>query len=184
MKKVLIVTGIVIGILVVPFLGMTISPTRELIMGLAPDEAVLQLADKIDKSRAENESKIQELKVMNYEQQNKIQELQSLTEEQRAQFENQKSESAKQQINTEKKQDNVSNCLEVNELFTNIPSKPSGGCSRMGPNNIVDMYKEIKDGYEEAKDKDDEISEKCFKKYLDVLEPAYNKYLEAKKLCL
>lgn len=177
MKKVIIYSVIffVVGMLLSPVLGMAIGETRNIILGLAPHEAVLSLADEIDKSRIENETKIQELQVL-------VEQQKSELESQKMLLEKEKREVAIQQVSVEKRQDTIDYCLKSNELFVHIPAKPSGGCSRMGPNNIVDMYKEIKDGYDRAKNKDDD-SEKCFKKYLDVLEPAYNKYLEAKKLC-
>ncbi|KKP68112.1 MAG: hypothetical protein UR66_C0008G0020 [Candidatus Moranbacteria bacterium GW2011_GWE1_35_17] len=75
MKKYLIIIGVTIGILAVPFLGMTISPTRELIMGLAPDEAVLQLADRIDDNKIELQNEIANKN-------NKINELQSSIDQQ------------------------------------------------------------------------------------------------------
>ncbi len=44
-----------------PVLAMSVSPTRNLLFGLAPEEAVLALADEIDKSRVETETKLLEL---------------------------------------------------------------------------------------------------------------------------
>jgi peptidoglycan hydrolase CwlO-like protein len=59
-KIITIAISSVVG-LALPVIGLTISPTRDILLGLPPDEAVLALADKIDESRVDNENKIQEL---------------------------------------------------------------------------------------------------------------------------
>ena len=81
MKKFIIpiISGIV-GI-IIPVAGMTITPTRNFILGLAPDEAVLQLADKIDDSRVINEEKMQEMQKTIEAQQIKINEQEARMEE-------------------------------------------------------------------------------------------------------
>jgi Skp family chaperone for outer membrane proteins len=58
MKKILLTSGIAIFGLATPFLAMTITPAREALLGLAPDEAVLALADKIDTDRVDIESEL------------------------------------------------------------------------------------------------------------------------------
>lgn len=72
MKKSIIIIGAVILGIIIPFLGMTITPTRNLILGLAPEDAILQLADKIDENRNESDFKIQELQSVIDAQQNQI----------------------------------------------------------------------------------------------------------------
>lgn len=76
MKKIIIYSTIffIVGTLISPVLGMAIGETRNIILGLAPQEAVLSLADEIDKSRIENETKIQEMQAKIEEQQNQIME--------------------------------------------------------------------------------------------------------------
>lgn len=64
MKKIIMPISFILLGIVIPVAGMTITPTRNLILGLAPKEAVLELADKIDKSRAENEAKLQEMQTL------------------------------------------------------------------------------------------------------------------------
>lgn len=61
MKKTLITLGIVAGVIGTPILGMSITPTRSLLLGLASDEQILTIADELDKSRVDNEQKINEL---------------------------------------------------------------------------------------------------------------------------
>lgn len=52
MKKVLIIGGIVLTAILASILAMGIGETRSLLLGLVPEEAILQLADKIDEQRA------------------------------------------------------------------------------------------------------------------------------------
>ena len=63
MKKtaIIIVSSFLVGIVVSPILGMAISPTRNLILGMAPDEAILVLADKIDEESGRNNEQEQKL---------------------------------------------------------------------------------------------------------------------------
>lgn len=55
--SVLVITVVVLS----PVLAMGVSPTRHLLLGLVPEEAVLTLADEIDKTRIEMEAKLTEL---------------------------------------------------------------------------------------------------------------------------
>lgn len=50
MKTLIITVVVVTTAILSPIVGMGITQTREAILGLAPDEAVLELADKIDQS--------------------------------------------------------------------------------------------------------------------------------------
>ncbi len=58
--------------LAVPTLAFTITPTRNAILSLAPDEQILALADKIDESRVTNDAKINELQTQISDQQKVI----------------------------------------------------------------------------------------------------------------
>ncbi|HBR71193.1 MAG TPA: hypothetical protein DEA27_00090 [Candidatus Moranbacteria bacterium] len=87
MKKFLIpiVSGVV-GI-IIPIAGMTITPTRDLILGLAPEEAVLKLADKIDENRVsleQSNAKIAELQAIVDSQNAKLVEQNKLIDSQKA----------------------------------------------------------------------------------------------------
>lgn len=90
MKKSLIIGGIVAGIVLVPVLGMAISPTRDLILGMAPDTAVLSLADKIDENRVNVDSKTAELQSLIDTQRTQIAEQQSIIDDQKAELDKQK----------------------------------------------------------------------------------------------
>ena len=59
MKKSLLMLGVGLIGLALPIAGMTITPTRNLILGLAPDEAILALADKIDEEAGKNDEQQQ-----------------------------------------------------------------------------------------------------------------------------
>lgn len=89
MNKAIVVVAIVGTAILSPIVGMGIGETRSLILGLAPDEAVLQLADKIDEQRvvaeqtqAENDQKTAELQVSIDTQQAKLAEQQRMIDEQ------------------------------------------------------------------------------------------------------
>jgi len=63
MKKtiLLILIGFIVGALVSPAAGMALSSTRDLILGMAPDDAILALADKIDQESGKNEEQEQKI---------------------------------------------------------------------------------------------------------------------------
>ena len=67
MKKIILV-GVVTffaGAMISPVAGMAISSTRNLILGMAPSEAILTLADKIDEESGKNEEQEQKLSELN-----------------------------------------------------------------------------------------------------------------------
>lgn len=89
MNKVLVTVAIIGTAILSPIVGMGIGETRSLILGLAPDEAVLQLADKIDEQRvaaeqaqAENDQKTGELQSVVADQQTQLAEQQRMIDEQ------------------------------------------------------------------------------------------------------
>lgn len=75
------VGALVVTAIISPIVAMGIGETREAILGLAPEESVLQLADKIDTSRVENETKLAELQSTIDEQQIKLTEQQKMIDE-------------------------------------------------------------------------------------------------------
>src|SRR3990172_10635332 len=87
-------TALIVGLILSPFIGMAIGGTRELILGLAPEDAVLQLADKIDSDRTSVEQKTNELQVLIESQNSQIAEQQEIIEQQRTELENQKNQTA------------------------------------------------------------------------------------------
>lgn len=97
MRKSLIIGGIVAGIVLVPVLGMAITPTRDLILGMAPDTAVLSLADKIDENRVNVDSKTAELQSLIDTQKNQISEQQSIIDGQKTELDDQKATTAQAQ---------------------------------------------------------------------------------------
>ena len=89
MKKSLLILGVGLIGLALPIAGMTITPTRNLILGLAPDEAILALADKIDEEAGKNDEQTQKineqgqlLENLNTAEQQRKEELDSLTKNQ------------------------------------------------------------------------------------------------------
>lgn len=75
MKKYIYLIGAGILGLSLPIAGMSIAPTRNLILGLAPDEAILALADKIDEQSQVQEARISELEKANSEQKESLERL-------------------------------------------------------------------------------------------------------------
>jgi|GEM_PF-2484492 len=182
MKKSLITLGIVGGIVLLPVLGMAITPTRDLIMGLAPDQAVLSLADKIDENRVNSDQKSAELQSLIDTQRNQIAEQQSIIDGQKAELDDQKSDVAQAKSDIS----NEANCRKAQELFATVPESGNGACRALGPTNIVQAYEKAKWSYNDAKNgdvSDKDAAIKCTKKYLERVEPAYNQYMSAKKLC-
>lgn len=186
------IAALIAGLVISPFVGMAIGSTRSLILGLAPDEAVLQLADKIDDDRAGVDQKTNELQSLIDTQNSQIADQQKIIEEQKAELTTQKGEVSQAKTAAAENSaglSNEQNCRKANELYVDIPKKPKDGCYTTGPNNIVDMYKEIKSSYSRYKDdnktdaKAGLLARDCFKNSLKVLEPAYNEYLKAKELC-
>ncbi|MFA7209373.1 MAG: hypothetical protein WC120_03725 [Parcubacteria group bacterium] len=121
MKKFLI--PIVFGVvgIIIPVVGMAITPTRDLILGLAPEEAILQFADKIDETKlnvdqnkTDNDNKIQELQLTISVQQTKIAEQEQVIAGQNAQIISAKAES--QAVRT-----TVTNESECRKLYAELP---------------------------------------------------------------
>jgi len=113
MKKVIITIAIIAGIVTIPVLGMAITPTRDLLLGLTPDEKILALADRIDENRMSTEQTDV-----------KIAELQSTIDNQKAelaeyqkQIEAQNNEIAEAKTTTEETQAKVSNESECRKLY-------------------------------------------------------------------
>ena len=171
-----------------PIASMGISPLRESILGMAPQDSVLALADKIDSNRVDVEQKIAEkdtqleaLKASNAELQSKI-------DSQNKQIESQKSDLSQVKIdasNTSVKQvENTrqSDCNTVHNLYLTFPTKPNNA-SRVGPaSNIVELYKIEKEFIEENKNDPEGISRT--KNDFRVVTEAYNNFESTKnKLC-
>lgn len=89
MNKLLTIGATVITTLALPTIALTVTPTREAILSLAPDEQILQLADKIDGQRVSTEqtdSRIAEFQSTIDDQQVKLAEQQKLIDEQENQI--------------------------------------------------------------------------------------------------
>lgn len=95
MKKVILIaiSSLIAGAAISPVLGMTLSPTRNLILGLAPEEAILALADKIDEQAIKNREqseKMNELENINNQQKETLDKLSEAEEARRSEEEEQK----------------------------------------------------------------------------------------------
>lgn len=142
MKKFIIPAILVIAGIAIPFIGMTISPTRNLILGLAPNEAVLALADKIDENRISSDQ-------LKTETDTKIAELQ-------ATIENQKSELANYQGKVESAKSSTEETVK-NIIAENATSEKKAECEKKiaDLNSKIPKYEKEKDGCEKKyKDED------------------------------
>lgn len=79
MKKTLTTLAIAAGVISAPVLSMSITPTRELLLGLTPDEQILAIADKLDTDKTELQQKLDD-------KEQKITELQSALDAQSQQM--------------------------------------------------------------------------------------------------
>ena len=61
MKNIIITGVIATTALVSPALAMSISPTREALLGLTPDEKILEIADQLDTSKEETKKEMERL---------------------------------------------------------------------------------------------------------------------------
>jgi septal ring factor EnvC (AmiA/AmiB activator) len=61
MNKIVATAAIAGAAILSPVASMGVSPVREALLGMAPDEQILSLADKIDESRVANEQKLSEI---------------------------------------------------------------------------------------------------------------------------
>lgn len=125
--------------------------------------------------------KIEELRRKNEEQQKHIEELQRLNDEQTKEEEekvaNEKKQNEAEAQDKKSQENHKQDCDNVHMLYISLPNQPNNA-SRLGPaSNIVALYKLEKDFID--KNEDENRVRNDFK----VVEPAYNKYKEAKKLC-
>lgn len=188
MKKIMTIAvgSLVVGMIISPVLGMAIGGTRELILGMAPNDAVLQLADKIDSNRVESDSKATGMQSLIDSQKKQIEDQQKIIDSQKSGLDAQQAESDKNKAATQAAISNEQSCRKAQELYVNVPDNKNGSCRTLGPTNIVQAYEKAKESYRNAKagkSSDKKASMSCSKKYLDIVEPLYNEYLRAKGLC-
>jgi len=78
------IIGMTIGAVGSPMIGMAINPTRDLILGMAPEEAVTKLADEIDGQKVQVEEQGQKIENLEEKQaQEAINSEKELTEKER-----------------------------------------------------------------------------------------------------
>jgi hypothetical protein len=152
MKKTLITFGIVVGIIATPILGMSIMPTRSLILGMASDEQILTLADEIDKSRVENEHKITELQSVIDNQQTELAGYQEKITLQNSKIENIKKE-------TQEKFNNDDNCRKL--YFENTECSRPEFRNKSEFNKMIESYMIEKTDWKAYRDKKLVVFEKC-----------------------
>ena len=173
MKKSLIIFGIVVAVVLLPVLGMAISPTRDLLLGLTPDNQILALADKIDQNRVSSEqtdSKISEL-------QSTIDSQQSEIANYREQVENVKSETTKsvqsavsnaitENSNSEKKSECLESLAGWEKRLKEIPKDEEKCIERHKDDISADAFEKncketAKNDLERTKKKVDQKKQEC-----------------------
>jgi len=132
MNKTITIAGSVIAGVALPLLGLTISPTRDAILGLAPDQAVLQLADKIDESRVSSEqtdAKIAELQSVIDSQQAQLADYQQQVEGQNTKIDSVKTENQATQakVDNDKRTECQKKIASLNKSIANAESE-KGDC--------------------------------------------------------
>jgi hypothetical protein len=64
MKKIITI-GVIIGIIILsPALAMSISPIREALLGLAPEEQILAIADRIEADKQDTQEEVERLEAL------------------------------------------------------------------------------------------------------------------------
>lgn len=174
----------VFGLMLSPILGMAIGETRNLILGLAPEEAVLTLADEIDKNRENNLSQDEIIK----NQELQISELENLTEQQKKELEDQKESFDQSQSEIKQSITNASEkaeaCSRVFYYENQYKATDKNGRSFSyvkGENNVEKYYKirgTIRDKYE-----DDEKYENIIDSIIKDIEADYQDYMRVKSIC-
>lgn len=91
--------GLIIGAIVSPIVGMAIGSTRSLILGLAPNEAILTLADKIDAESGRNDVQEETISKLNISNEEQKAQLEGLAKQQEISACNEKRSSCELKIN-------------------------------------------------------------------------------------
>lgn len=101
MKKISlgILIGLIVGALISPVAGMAISSTRSLILGMAPNEAILTLADKIDQESGKNDTQEENILKLNASNEQQKEQLNELAKSQEIAACNEKRSSCELKIN-------------------------------------------------------------------------------------
>ncbi|MFA7209566.1 MAG: hypothetical protein WC120_04750 [Parcubacteria group bacterium] len=137
MKKILLMLGVGLLGLALPIAGMTITPTRNLILGLAPDEAILALADKIDEEAGKNDEQQQAIENLQQAENERIE----LEEKKKLQDEEDKIKKEIQAQEEQKKQARISACLQFkNKCESEIRELNSLDVTKKDGLNVIDGF--------------------------------------------
>ena len=175
MKKYIIIAviALAIGAILSPVVGMAIGETRSMILGLSPEDSILQLADKIDESRVsteqsktETDSKIAELQSTITAQQTKITEQEQMIN----------SQITSVKAETQAVQAKVSNEAECRKLYAdNRDCTFKDYRTKSAFNNWMETYKEM--------DKENNGSTNFYEKNYNEKKPIFDKCQTIIKQC-
>lgn len=99
-----VMIGLVVALVALPSIGMAVSPTRSLILGMFPKQATLTLADKIDTNKSEVDAQVQALQATVNSQQAILDEQQRIKDEEQAKKEASEKQAGIDKIADDKKQ--------------------------------------------------------------------------------
>jgi septal ring factor EnvC (AmiA/AmiB activator) len=117
-----IVTAAIAGVAILsPVAAMSVTPVRDALLGLAPEEQIVTLADEIDKSRVDNEQKLTELQELISTQQKTIDEQKKALDTQKYAQDSNAEELIKQKADQTALASKVSNQAECLELYRKNP---------------------------------------------------------------
>lgn len=182
MKKITFSIILITLVVLTPIISMAISPTRDLLLGLAPDEAVLKLADEIDRSRIENQAKVIELESKLAEYESKLTEQEKSVNEISTKVE---IETTANSTNSNSAAEISSACSKITYYENSYKSRDGSGKSvsfTKGENNIkkyYDLRSWIKSEYKDA----DSNWKGGTAAVISNIEKDYQDYLKNKDIC-
>ncbi|MBU2025579.1 MAG: hypothetical protein ABIC19_00590 [Patescibacteria group bacterium] len=171
MKKFVFISAgsLIVGALLSPVAGMAINGTRSLILGLAPEDAILTLADEIDSSKAdqqqsksEMQAKTTELQSLIDDQQNQITEQQSIIDEQSAELDKQKSATTQAQNTADQTRADVAIANEKSTNCNKLLSSPDAKNCESSHYSSKSNYESFSSALESDEDK--QIAKRIFNK--------------------
>lgn len=191
MKKIIIISvgTFFIGLLLSPVVGMVIGSTRELILGMAPEEAILEIADKIDTDKQEMEQRLLDMQITIDSQQSQLTEYENKVISQDVAIQTQQQEITRTQtefskVQLEEKRNAA--CSEANRLQLEIKDNcgimPYPGLSEC-IKSLKKRYKNYTDGSDDQSKEADKEDAKRIKEKLEKVETLKPTYVKASEEC-
>jgi chromosome segregation ATPase len=167
MKKALITIAIITGIVVTPILGMAITPTRDLLLGLTPDEKILALADRIDENRSTAETKLTEL--------------QSIIDSQKSEIADYQQQVATQDAKITKAQTDIQTANTAIKTTNETVAKQKDCSADVNKYCVSESFKDATEFKNFLKQYEDNFDNDAYKKYKDQFTTQFNNCQKALK---